>query len=200
MRISVELIEDLGEASLGDRVPDARPKSLASEDMTAGELTGSHRQVHGPPIMSSEQAAQLLDSIPGALERTRQGREQAARGEGIPIAELAEAARAPGAVAAAWQDAVGALDDASDLIVLRDRTCRVLIPRFQRSDDGAPMPVLVEAWRELCTVVSPWTAASWCTAADPALDGLSPAAWLRGGGDAGRVQQLCARAVARLGQ
>jgi hypothetical protein len=37
-----------------------------------------------------EQVQEILDRIPGALERTRQGVSQARRGEGIPLDELVD--------------------------------------------------------------------------------------------------------------
>jgi hypothetical protein len=38
---------------------------------------------------AAERIIDLLDSIPGALHRTREGVEQARRGEGIPLSVLA---------------------------------------------------------------------------------------------------------------
>lgn len=55
--------------------------------------------------------------------------------------------------------------------------------------------VLVEAGR-----LSPWSAASWCVADHPELEGHDPVSWLQDGRDGDILLEVAARDAARLGQ
>lgn len=84
---------------------------------------------------------------------------------------------------------------AKRLIGVRERSGRRRYPLFQ-FDDGRPIGPLVEAFYTVTPGLDEWSAASWCTHADPALDGLSPAQWARSGKDPERLA-LIARQDAR---
>jgi hypothetical protein len=86
------------------------------------------------------------------------------------------------------------------LIGLRDRSGRRQFPAFQ-FHDGRPLEDLVGAyWTVAHGAVSEWTAAAWCTAADDALDGLSPVTWAREGRDPARLAVVARQDSARLAQ
>lgn len=89
---------------------------------------------------------------------------------------------------------------AKQLIGLRERSGRWSYPLFQ-FDEGRPIEPLVEAfWIVAEGAVSDWTAASWCVAPDPALDGSSPLKWTRLGGDPERLLQIARQDAARFAQ
>lgn len=84
------------------------------------------------------------------------------------------------------------------LIALRDRERNLLFPAFQfhRSE---PLDALIDAfWAVASATVSAWTAASWCVAADDALDGASPVSWARAGRDPERLLRAAQHDAARL--
>jgi hypothetical protein len=85
------------------------------------------------------------------------------------------------------------------LIGLRDSSGRRRFPVFQFQDDGRPIEALVAAyWTLADAAISDWTAASWCVAADDALDGRSPLAWAREHRDPERLARVAAQDAARL--
>jgi hypothetical protein len=84
---------------------------------------------------------------------------------------------------------------AKRLIGLRERSGRRRYPLFQ-FDDGRPIEPLVKAFYTVTPGLDEWSAASWCTHSDPALDGLAPAQWARSGRDPERLA-LIARQDAR---
>jgi hypothetical protein len=84
------------------------------------------------------------------------------------------------------------------LIGLRDQAGRRRFPAFQ-FHDGRPWRPLVDAyWTIADSPVDDWTAASWCVAADEALDGYSPAQWAREGRDPDRLARVARQDAARL--
>jgi hypothetical protein len=84
------------------------------------------------------------------------------------------------------------------LIALLDGAGRRRYPAFQ-FHDGQPLQSLVAAfWTIADAAISPWTAASWCTAADDALEDLSPAAWTRAGRSATHLARVARQDAARL--
>lgn len=83
------------------------------------------------------------------------------------------------------------------LIGLPDSGGRRRFPAFQFAD-GRPLAALVAAYRTLADAVDDWTAASWCVAADDALDELAPARWAREGRDPERLQRVASQDAARL--
>jgi hypothetical protein len=87
------------------------------------------------------------------------------------------------------------------LIALLDSAGRRRYPAFQ-FHDGRPLQSLVAAfWSIADAAIDPWTAASWCTAADDdALEGHSPAAWARDGRDATLLARVARQDAARLGR
>jgi len=58
---------------------------------------------------------------------------------------------------------------------------RDLFPSFQFDDDGTPRALMAEVLRVLPTHFSPWQRAAWFAAANPELDGDSPADRIRAG-------------------
>lgn len=85
------------------------------------------------------------------------------------------------------------------LIALTDRTGHRRYPAFQFRD-GQPTPPLVDAfWAVADAAASPWTAASWCTTEDDALDGLSPVSWAHVGRDPDALARVARHDAARLG-
>lgn len=84
---------------------------------------------------------------------------------------------------------------AKRLIGLRERSGRRGYPLFQ-FDDGRPLEPLVKAFYTVARGLDEWSAASWCTHSDPALDGLSPVQWAKSGKDPERLA-LIARQDAR---
>jgi hypothetical protein len=86
------------------------------------------------------------------------------------------------------------------LIGLRDNSGRRRFPLFQFSD-GRPVEMIVEAfWTVADAGLDEWSAASWCVAADPALDGLSPVHWSKDGKDAEVVRRVARQDAARFAQ
>lgn len=86
------------------------------------------------------------------------------------------------------------------LIALLDSTSHRRYPAFQ-FHDGQPLPSLIAAfWMIAGAAISPWTAASWCTAPDDALNGLSPVAWARGKRDAAHLTRVARQDAGRLDQ
>ena len=86
------------------------------------------------------------------------------------------------------------------LIGLRDQGGRRRFPAVQFAD-GRPQEQLVDAfWTLADGAASPWTAASWLVAEDDALDGRSPAEWVRERRDPERLALVARRDAARLAQ
>jgi hypothetical protein len=86
------------------------------------------------------------------------------------------------------------------LIGPRDGAGRRRFPAFQ-FQDGRPLDALVAAyWTIAGATASEWTAASWCVAADDALEDRSPADWARAGRDPERLARVAGRDAARLAQ
>lgn len=86
------------------------------------------------------------------------------------------------------------------LIGMRDSAGRRRFPLSQFRD-GRPMAALVAAyWIVAGATVSEWTAASWCVATDPALEGRSPLQWARARKDPERLLRVARQDAARLAQ
>lgn len=86
------------------------------------------------------------------------------------------------------------------LIGLLDRNGRRRFPAFQFLD-ARPLEELIAAyWTLAADAADEWTAASWCVSPDPALEGMSPAAWIRAGRDAERLRVLAGHDASRLRQ
>jgi len=86
------------------------------------------------------------------------------------------------------------------LISLSDSSRRRWFPVFQFKD-GRPVQSLVAAFSMIAEATeSGWTAAAWCVAPDPALDGNSPAVWAKSGRDPARLEQVARQDRGRLAQ
>jgi hypothetical protein len=85
------------------------------------------------------------------------------------------------------------------LIGLRERSGRRRYPLFQ-FDDGRPVEALAKAFYTVTSGLDEWSAASWCTQSDPALDGLSPAQWAKSGKDPERLAQIARQDARRFEQ
>lgn len=86
------------------------------------------------------------------------------------------------------------------LVALLDSTGHRRYPAFQFHDGHALRSLVTAFWTLADAAISPWTAASWCTAPDDALEGLSPVAWARGEQDAAQLARVAHRDTARLAQ
>jgi hypothetical protein len=85
------------------------------------------------------------------------------------------------------------------LVGLLDASGRRRYPAFQ-FHNGRPLTDLIDAFWLLADPVSDWTAASWCTSPEPALDDLTPAQFAAAGGDRDRLLLIAQRDSARLAQ
>jgi hypothetical protein len=141
--------------------------------------------------------------------------------EGEPLSP-ADARRAAmlGAAGVAWERALGPLLTAGQvrellggvsrqrvdellrakrLIGLRESSGRRRYPLFQ-FDDGRPVEALVAAFYTVAGGLDEWSAASWCTHSDPALEGLSPAQWVKSGRDPDRLARVARQDARRFEQ
>jgi len=86
------------------------------------------------------------------------------------------------------------------LIGMSDRSGRRRFPLFQFRD-GRPSESLIGAyWTVVDGGADEWTAASWCVASDPALDGSSPVQWSKADGDAELLLRVARQDAARFAQ
>jgi hypothetical protein len=86
------------------------------------------------------------------------------------------------------------------LIGMSDRSGRRRFPLFQFRD-GRPIETLVAAyWTVVAGDADEWTAASWCVAPDPALDGSSPVQWSKADSDAELLLRVARQDAARFAQ
>jgi hypothetical protein len=86
------------------------------------------------------------------------------------------------------------------LIGLLDQGGRRRFPVFQFQDGRLQAPLVDAFWTLAAHSASPWTAASWCVAEDPALDGYSPVRWVREKRDPEQLALVARRDAARLAQ
>jgi hypothetical protein len=86
------------------------------------------------------------------------------------------------------------------LIGLLDSAGRRQFPGFQFRDGRPLEPLIAAYWTVADAAISEWTAASWCTAPDEALDGLSPAQWAHEDRDPERLAVVARQDAARLAQ
>jgi hypothetical protein len=86
------------------------------------------------------------------------------------------------------------------LIGMSDRSGRRRFPLFQFRD-GRPAETLVAAyWTVADGGADEWTAASWCVAPDPALEGSSPVQWSQADRDAELLLRVARQDAARFAQ
>jgi hypothetical protein len=84
------------------------------------------------------------------------------------------------------------------LIGLRDSLGRRRFPLYQFSD-GRPVQTIVEAfWTVADAGLDEWSTASWCVAADPALDGMSPVQWSKDRKDPEVLRRVARQDAARF--
>lgn len=84
------------------------------------------------------------------------------------------------------------------LIGMSDRSGRRRFPLFQFRD-GRPAEALVAAyWTVADGGADEWTAASWCVAPDPALEGSSPVQWSQADRDAELLLRVARQDAARF--
>ncbi len=84
------------------------------------------------------------------------------------------------------------------LIGLLDSSGRRRFPLFQFGERGPLESLIAAFWIVASGAVSEWSAASWCTAPDDALGGLTPVLWAREDRDAGRLMSVARQDAARL--
>jgi hypothetical protein len=86
------------------------------------------------------------------------------------------------------------------LIGMSDRSGRRRFPLFQFRD-GRPVETLIAAyWTVADGGADEWTAASWCVAPDPALDGSSPVQWSKADSDTELLLRVARQDAARFAQ
>jgi hypothetical protein len=95
---------------------------------------------------------------------------------------------------------IGELLQSQRLIGLRDGDGRRRFPAFQFVDGQPVEPIISAFWVVAEGTVSEWTAGAWCVAPDEGLDGETPAAWARAGGDPERLLRVARQDRARLSQ
>ncbi len=183
-RTKASVIELDGE-KLGLTLAELSSQSHVSEEalvafaQTVGELLGQERSLG---VEAARRSALL--AVAGQVWESELG----------PLLGTAEARELLGVS----RQRVDELLRAKRLIALLDSGGHRRYPAFQFGD-GRPLPSLVAAfWAIADAAISPWTAASWCTAADEALEGLSPAAWARSGRDAAHLARIAYQDAARL--
>jgi hypothetical protein len=86
------------------------------------------------------------------------------------------------------------------LIGMLDSSGRRQFPLFQ-FHDGRVLETLIAAYSMVADGgLDEWSAASWCVAPDPALEGSSPLTWSRDGNDTDRLLQIARQDAARFAQ
>jgi hypothetical protein len=175
------------------------------QDLEA-RLTATRDHLHGELALTG-QTVEFRDTVRAVI-----GDKELPEGVGRRAALLAVAETA-------WSDHLGVLADgptvrellggrsrqrldqvvkAGEIIALDSSSGARCFPMFQFGPDGKPMPALVRAWATIAAEVSPWTAASWCVAEHPELDGQTPAAWAAHDGDPDRLQLVASRQADRF--
>ncbi len=87
------------------------------------------------------------------------------------------------------------------LIALLDSAAHRRYPAFQFQDGQPLQPLAAAFWTVADAAISPWSAASWCTAPDDeALEGLSPVAWAHEGRNAAHLARVAGQDAARMAQ
>jgi hypothetical protein len=151
-------------------------EALRAFAQTAGEL------LEGAPLSAADaRRAAMLAAAEVAWERT--------------LGPLLTSAHVRELLGGVSRQRVDELVRGKRLIALRQRSGRRRYPLFQ-FEDGRPNEQLVRAFYTVTPGLDQWSAASWCTHSDPALDGLSPAQWAKSGRDPERLT-LIARQDAR---
>ena len=201
------LVEALGrtEAALREATGDlerTRELLFASRGTTVREIAERFNISEDALLAFVQTAGALLGERPLTVETARRAAimavaAEAWEGELGPLLSSAQVRELLGDVS---RQRVDELLRARRLIGLRDRAGRRHFPAFQFVD-GRPLEPLVSAyWTVANGGVSDWTAASWCVAADDALDGRSPARWAREGRDPERLARVARQDAARLTQ
>jgi hypothetical protein len=86
------------------------------------------------------------------------------------------------------------------LIGMSDRSGRRRFPLFQFRDGRANETLVAAYWTVVEGGADEWTAASWCVAHDPALDGSSPVQWSNADSDAELLLRVARQDAARFAQ
>jgi hypothetical protein len=86
------------------------------------------------------------------------------------------------------------------LIGLRESSGRWSYPLFQFDDGRTLDPLIAAFWIVVDGGLDAWSAASWCVAPDPALQGSSPREWVRQGKDPERLVTIARQDAARFSQ
>jgi hypothetical protein len=214
VRVQPEVLEalDRAESALREATSDlkrtrASVAALAGEQpagkpgLTVAELASQAHVSEDALLAFAQTAGRLLgEAHPLSVEAARRGALLAAAGhtwesELGPLLGTADVRRLLGVS----RQRVDELLRSRRLIALTDSARHRRYPAFQ-FHDRQPLPPLIAAfWTLADAALSPWTAASWCTAPDEdALDGLSPAAWARAGRDPAHLARVARQDAARL--
>jgi hypothetical protein len=179
----LEALSDAPQAGIGDLVErfGVSEEALIAFLQTASELLGDR-----PLSVQTARRAALVAASGAAWEN-----------EVGPLLSSAQVRELLGDVS---RQRVDELLRGHRLIGLRDSAGRRRFPSFQFRD-ARPLEDLVAAYWTLAEAsASDWTAASWCTSPDDALDGLSPAQWVHAGADPERLHRVARQDAARLAQ
>jgi hypothetical protein len=170
------------------------------EQITVVELAETSGLSTEAVVEFARAAGQMLGERSLSVEAARRGAllavaADAWEGELGPLLSSAQVRELFGGVS---RQRIGERLAARKLIALHDRAGRLQFPAFQFHDGRALDAVIAAFWVLAGATASEWTAASWCVAPDPGLDGLSPVAWARRGTDPERLEQVARQDAARL--
>ncbi len=149
-----------------------------------------------------ENAGELLNGKELSVEDARRAGMLAAAGTAWEneLGPLLTSAQVRGLLGNVSRQRVDELLHSRRLIGMSDRSGRRRFPLFQFRD-GRPVETLIVAyWTVVEGGADEWTAASWCVALDPALDGSSPLQWTRADSDAGLLLRVARQDAARFAQ
>jgi hypothetical protein len=173
-----------------------------AEGLTVSELSERFRISENALVEFARTVGELLGERPLSVEAARRAgmlaaSAQAWENELGPLLDSAQVRELLGDVS---RQRVDELLRTHRLIGLREQSGRRRFPVFQ-FHDGRPQAPLIDAfWTVAEAAANDWTAASWCVAADDALDGLSPQRWAREGRDPDQLARVARQDAARLAQ
>jgi hypothetical protein len=178
-------LADRGEDEPGTTVRELAERfNLPAEALVAFAQTAGELLAGGSLSVKDAQRAGMLAAAGAAWER-----------ELGPLLSSAQVRALLGDVS---RQRVDELLRARRLIGMSDRSGRRRYPLFQFFDGRASETLVAAYWTVADGGADEWTAASWCVAPDPALDGRSPLQWSQAGEDPQRLLQIARQDAARF--